>query len=330
MYNLFVSGHDEAWEGEPYLIEAERCVREYTDTDIIKRYGQLDATSISELQRLPCIFAYEFGTKKPPKFGVIRDITRRHAEHPDRKPVTDCTVNHDLTLLRHMFNKCIEWGFAKVNPMAKVELFKLDNGRTRHLSAEEVEKLLAACDLGLRALVLTALQTGIRKKELQSLIWSAIDLVHGAVTVDSCYSKNGEARTIPLTGDLAHAFQRLKDERKPKPDDAVFTYEGRPWKTWRKSFNTALKGAGIRDFRWHDLRHCFGSWLALNGVNDKARMELMGHKDPKMTMRYTHLSPGYKRQAMASLPQFGKALMESQSQQISQQAEEANVLSFSR
>jgi hypothetical protein len=69
--------------------------------------------------------------------------------------------------------------------------------------------------------------------------------------------------------------------------------------------------------------------LAENNVPDKARMELMGHKDPKMTARYTHLSVGYKRQAVASLPQFAKA-MEANSQQISQQTLEANVVSFSR
>ena len=66
----------------------------------------------------------------------------------------------------------------------------------------------------------------------------------------------------------------------------------------------------------------------MNGVPDKARMELMRHKDPKMTARYTHLSPGYKQQAVANLPQFGAAVLESQ--QISQQAEKANVVNFDR
>ncbi len=80
MYNLFVSGNDEAWEGEPYLIETSRCVREYTDTGITKRFAELDATAIGELQRFPCIFAYESGCKKPPRFGVIRNITKRQEQ----------------------------------------------------------------------------------------------------------------------------------------------------------------------------------------------------------------------------------------------------------
>ena len=80
MYNLFVSGNDAAWEGEPCLLETSRCVREYTDTEITKRFSELDATSIAELQRLPCIFAYESLCRKPPKFGVIRNITKRQGQ----------------------------------------------------------------------------------------------------------------------------------------------------------------------------------------------------------------------------------------------------------
>jgi hypothetical protein len=91
MYNLFISGHEEAWNGEPYLFETARCVSEFmefTDTKLTKRFGELDAAAISELQRLPCIFAYEQhgGWKppkfvgKPPKFGIIHNITKRRGK----------------------------------------------------------------------------------------------------------------------------------------------------------------------------------------------------------------------------------------------------------
>jgi hypothetical protein len=66
----------------------------------------------------------------------------------------------------------------------------------------------------------------------------------------------------------------------------------------------------------------------MNGVNDKGRMELMGHKDPKMTLRYTHLSMDYKRQAVERLPSFGTVIMEAESQRISQQREAAKVVAF--
>jgi hypothetical protein len=80
MYNLLVSANDEAWGGETWETETGRCVREYTDADITKRFGELDATAVNALRRLPCIFAYETSCKKDPKFGILRDVRRRQDE----------------------------------------------------------------------------------------------------------------------------------------------------------------------------------------------------------------------------------------------------------
>lgn len=71
MYHLFVSSSDEAWQGEPWTMDASRCVNEYTDEAIIGQYGSLDAASVEALQKLPCIFAYEASNKQNPRFGVI-------------------------------------------------------------------------------------------------------------------------------------------------------------------------------------------------------------------------------------------------------------------
>ena len=77
MYNLFVSGHEESWNGEPWVIEQSRCVREYTDENVIETYGALEAAQVDQLRRLPCIFAYESGNNLDPHFGLIRDVTIR-------------------------------------------------------------------------------------------------------------------------------------------------------------------------------------------------------------------------------------------------------------
>lgn len=102
MYNLFVAGNDESWEGDPYLIEMARCVREYTDTELTKRFAELDAAAVRELQRLPCIFSYESHCEKPPKFGVIRNITRRQGQVRIEYEIKDVdpflTVDDLLTL----------------------------------------------------------------------------------------------------------------------------------------------------------------------------------------------------------------------------------------
>ncbi len=83
MYNLFVCGSSESWDGEPWTVEDTRCVNEYTDATIKEKYGLFDskgnfrADSVAELKQLPCIFAYEAWNKKTPRFGIIRDVVAR-------------------------------------------------------------------------------------------------------------------------------------------------------------------------------------------------------------------------------------------------------------
>jgi len=80
MYNLLVSGNDEAWNGEPWIMETGRCAREYTDSEITKTYGDFTSSQVEALRRFPCIFAYEAGCKKDPKFGIIRDVVMRQGK----------------------------------------------------------------------------------------------------------------------------------------------------------------------------------------------------------------------------------------------------------
>ena len=77
MYNLFVSAHDQAWNGEPWINERSRCVREYTSEEIRDAYGALGHAEIDQLKSFPCIFAHESFNKLDPHFGLIRDIAVR-------------------------------------------------------------------------------------------------------------------------------------------------------------------------------------------------------------------------------------------------------------
>src|SRR5262249_8055635 len=242
----------------------------------------------------------------------------------------EATINRELTMLKHLFNQCIEWKFARVNPLEKVELFREENSRNRYLTEGEARKLLSCCHGNLRLLVLMAIHTGFRASELRSLRWFNVDFRNMSITVESAYSKNGETRTVPMTPDLQIALQAVYEERgKPAQDASVFlSRDGSPWKNWRSAYKRALKQAGITNFTFHDLRHCFGSYLGMNNTNQKAMMELMGHKRPEMTMRYTHLSLDYKRAEVGKLPAFGNIEPGSESPQISPSKEEAKVVNF--
>src|SRR5215203_224295 len=92
MYHLFVSGHVQDWQGEPWQIELGRCVREYTADAITKRYGGFTPAQVDELRRYPCIFAYEAVHSKNPLFGLIQNVTARQGQ---------VRVNTNFTLSTH-------------------------------------------------------------------------------------------------------------------------------------------------------------------------------------------------------------------------------------
>ncbi len=77
MYNLLVSADEKSWDGMPFEIDLSRCIREYTDTEIVEKYQSLTEDVVREIKRFPCIFAYESPCEKAPKFGLIRALTKR-------------------------------------------------------------------------------------------------------------------------------------------------------------------------------------------------------------------------------------------------------------
>ncbi len=211
--------------------------------------------------------------------------------------VAPATVNRELACLKHMYTKAIEWGYVKVNPAKGVKLLKEPPGRLRYLNPDEVERLLNACSNHIRPIVVTALNTGMRKSELLSLRWPQVDLKNRKITVIN--AKNNESRVIPINQTLYRELSKLS--LKAKGDYVFSDRNGQPFKDIKKAFSSAIKRARIEDFRFHDLRHTFGSYLVMQGVDLKTVQQVMGHKEIRMTMRYSHLSPEYVQEAMERL-----------------------------
>jgi integrase len=211
--------------------------------------------------------------------------------------VSPATVNRELACLKHMYTKATEWNYAKANPVKTVKLLKEPPGRLRYLRANEVETLLEACNGHLRSIVITALNTGMRRGEILSLRWKDVDLNNRKLTVKK--TKNNEIRVIPINQTL---HQELSTLLKSSDSEYVFSNrEGHPFGDIKTGFLSALKRAKIEDFHFHDLRHTFGSHLVMQGIDLKTVQQVMGHKDIKMTMRYSHLSPEYVQEAMERL-----------------------------
>lgn len=261
--------------------------------------------------------------------------TKRMAEN---KPAT---VNRLLATLKHMFTKAVEWEMVEEETLKRVRRVKLlseNNRRLRYLSKEECKALVNACckypsyDLShLRPIVITALNTGMRKEEILSLEWEKhVDLRHGFILLDK--TKNGDRRELPINGAVREALQGIV--RRIDSHYVFIDGEGKRFKDVKRSFATALKKAelercpecnherqkteskepglcqcganmacwkGINDFRFHDLRHTFASHLVMAGIDITTVKELLGHKTLTMTLRYAHLAPAHKVKAVEIL-----------------------------
>lgn len=145
--------------------------------------------------------------------------------------------------------------------------------------------------------VLLSMNTGMRRGELLSLRWSSIELAgkHPQLTIEGSSAKSHQTRHLPLNQEAVDVLKRWR-ERAPS-EERVF-----PVKTGFKSaWAPLLVRAKITAFRWHDVRHHFASRLVQAGVPLNTVRELMGHASLAMTLRYAHLAPDQKREAVAKL-----------------------------
>jgi integrase len=149
----------------------------------------------------------------------------------------------------------------------------------------------------LRLYILGALHTGARLGELRALTWGDMDMKAKAITFR--HTKNGHARTVPMTDTFRQVLATLP--RFLSPDARVLPQ--RDAKVLSRSFARLVADLEIPNLRFHDLRHDAASALTMAGVAQRAVMEILGHRDPRMTMRYQHLSPGHLRDAMGALDQ---------------------------
>lgn len=236
----------------------------------------------------------EFSGKK------LSEITPKMIERYKEKRkqiVSPATVNREVACLKCMFNKAIEWKDARENPVSGIELLAENNKRIRYLEREEIKTLIDNCDKYFRPVVITALNTGMRRGEIINLKWENVDPKRGIIYLLD--TKNGTQREVLMNEVVKKIFTELHRRKK---SEYVFTKkDGEHYKDVQKFFVAALKKSGIIDFRFHDLRHTFASHLVMMGVDLKTVQELMGHKKIEMTLRYSHLSPAHKKSAIERL-----------------------------
>lgn len=241
----------------------------------------------------------------------LKDITPAMiAEHRDKllnepmlktgekKPrmLSNATVIRYLASLSVCFSYGLEdLGWVESNPVKNVKKPKPERGRVRFLSDEDRKNLLTKCKEDdnpyLHTVVVLALLTGARQSEIMGLQWKDIDFKRRRATFHD--TKNGERRSVPLA---KQAFDLLQGMNKVRRIDSPYAFprkDGKKPMEIRKRWEKAVRDAGLKDFRFHDLRHTAASYLAMNGASLLEIAEILGHKTLAMVKRYSHLTEGH-------------------------------------
>jgi integrase len=246
--------------------------------------------------------------------------------------------------------KATEWGFIKENPLKNLKLFKIDRApNVRYLTLEEETRLRQVlfdrdnqlkqerksanewrkergyplfpevsddepCDY-LMPMVLLSINTGLRQGELFNLDWSMVSLTEGSLILSGGITKNSSSRYIPLNDEANTLIQQLYKKSDTKSGLVFVSKNNQPFNNVKRSWSAVLEKANIVEFRWHDLRHHFASKLVMAGVDLNTVRELLGHSDIKMTLRYAHLAPEHKINAVRKIDWLALPKLEELSQE---------------
>jgi integrase len=210
---------------------------------------------------------------------------------------------YDHAILKHCLSLAERRGLVSTNVAKKVPLPTPENERDRILSPEEWERLYAASAEHLKPILLMAYQIGLRQGEILNLTWDRVDLNRGFIKLRGKDTKGKESREVPMTPAVKEELRKLNKVRQLNCS-FVFLYEGHSIQRIKRAFGGACRRAGIKNFRFHDLRHCAATNLRRAGVDTLTAMKIVGHKSEKMHRRYNSVSEGDLTQATQKLNSY--------------------------
>jgi integrase len=231
------------------------------------------------------------------------------ARKPLRQGRSDSTVNRYFSSLSAALQVAVQdWGWLPMNPLRQVSRLGEPRGRVRWLEPQdELQRLMRVCAADanpyIYLVVLLELQTGVRKMDLMRMQWSQVSFEASEARLRVHRSKNKRWDTVAVSGEVfirlqAHHAQR--DQTNPW----VFPNQAKtgPFDI-RRSWERVRREAGLSDFRFHDLRHTFTSYLAMSGASVRELAEALGDNTLEMALRYAHLSEAHTATVVSRMAQ---------------------------
>lgn len=293
----FEAAHRAEWERSQRggTVSAQHVIEEYWQTELSKK--KWAASAEVHLERILTFL----GPDRPYCDVTISDVARFVDELVAEPAISDSTINRILAVWRRMHKVA---GDVREYPVQRITFSRLfrdePEGRTRHLKPEEIKALLAALPRHLQEVVVFALLTGARRNQIATLEWDRVDLEHGTATVFKKHRKKDVPHVIQLHPGAVEILRRRyvygAPDIYPEPHERCLDTTN-----FQHGFEKAVKAAGLKDLRFHDLRHTAATALArkanLNVVRDQ-----LGHADLRVTLRYAHVQKEDVRAAIAAMP----------------------------
>lgn len=221
------------------------------------------------------------------------EVQQFHNDLVKVEKLAPATADHHVVYFRRILSLALQWEYLDKNVLANIPLMKVDNKVERYLSDDEVKRLVdvLTSDLAFGAsyLLLYLLSTGARLNEAMQAKWDQVDLEKGIWRIPATNSKSKKTRSVPLNDSAIWVLDQLWTKGS---HEYLFVNEAtkKPWVTITRAWYRLRAKAGIENLRIHDLRHSYASFLVNGGRSLYEVQMILGHSDPKVTMRYAHLS----------------------------------------
>lgn len=241
-----------------------------------------------------------------PRFGTLPldKISRREVAlfHNDlrAKGQSSASADHSLKLLRRALNLAVQWEFLEKNPLVGIALFNEANGVENYLDDAAVQRLVAVLrtdrNRTVSLLLMFLLSCGARKGSAMQAQWCEIEMDNRVWKIPAVNSKSKRSASVPLNDSAMWVLDQLDTRGKSeylfvnKRTGKPFTSIRTVWRRISKEAKLNNTANGGKNVRVHDLRHTFASMLVSAGRSLYQVQQILGHSDPKITMRYAHLS----------------------------------------
>ena len=250
-----------------------------------------------------------------PRFGhyALQKIPRLevqvfHNEMVEKEGVSPATADHHIKFMRRMLNLAVQWEFIEKSPLSRIALFNQDNQIEHFLDTQAIERLVAVLKSHpkkvIALLLMFLLSTGARKASAKNAEWSQIDFPNRMWRIPATNRKSKKVAMVPLNDSAIWILEQLHTEG---AKGYIFVHErtGKPYTAIEKTWYEIRRLAGLgREVRIHDLRHTYASLLVTSGRSLYEVQTLLSHSDPKITMRYAHLSAKTLQEAASAASVF--------------------------